>query len=331
MRSGPAGTILCEIWPRASQMSVECNFPLQAPAARRPAPDRTTIATDPAAAAATPYSSSQNCPESAMSAALPNGTKAAVEWAGVGDGSAASGRRLAALAARASVEDSRSLELGGVVWLEHVNIVVGERAVAEAFYFGVLGLTLDANGRDANIGQQQFHINNGAVTGEKPQAVAGCIGLSLPHLDGLRARCQAAPALLKTGTLFQWADHGDFVAARCPWGNTFLVWDCAAEASLVVPSLGEGAPKMVQLHHGIDAGMAVRGTGPFSGGGGAGIRFVHFKSRHAPKIAKFYQSLFGSPVRPAACRRHTSPLSSALLLHPMSPMSWCMGGSWSYE
>jgi hypothetical protein len=35
---------------------------------------------------------------------------------------------------------------------------------------GALGCTLDANGRDANIGQQQFHINDGATpAGDVPQ------------------------------------------------------------------------------------------------------------------------------------------------------------------
>ena len=98
---------------------------------------------------------------------------------------AAACRSLGLLVQRASAEDD-SLELPGVCWLEHINIVIGARPLAEAFYFGALGCTLDANGRDANIGQQQFHINNGGVAeGDVPQVVGGCIGLAMPSLDAL--------------------------------------------------------------------------------------------------------------------------------------------------
>ena len=203
------------------------------------------------------------------------------------------GRALGVLARRASAEDT-SLELPGIVWLEHINIVIGDRATAEHFYFTALGCTLDANGRDANIGQQQFHIATSIE--EAPQVIAGSVGLAMPGLDKLRARLEAARAPLD-GTLYDWADHGEFVCATCPWGNTFYVWDCdAASGSGATSSdaTDEPLPKMHQFHLGIDDGMSVR-RGP-TGADGAGIRFVEFRCPDACKCASFYKRMFGSPV-----------------------------------
>ena len=37
------------------------------------------------------------------------------------------------------------LSHGGLVHLEHINLVVGDRKLSETFYFGGLGLTRDPN------------------------------------------------------------------------------------------------------------------------------------------------------------------------------------------
>jgi len=205
------------------------------------------------------------------------------------------GARLGALARRASTADT-SLELPGIVWLEHINIVVGDRATAEHFYFAALGCSRDANGRDANIGQQQFHIGGGPD--QAPQVVAGSIGLAMPGLDKLRARLEAARPLLSE-TLYDWADHGEFVSAVCPWGNTFYIWDCDASGNGATATCAEGEPlpTMHQRHLGIDDGMAVR-RGP-TGANGAGIRFVEFRCPDAGKCALFYQRMFGCHVTAA--------------------------------
>jgi hypothetical protein len=47
---------------------------------------------------------------------------------------AAEATQLGALARRAAADDT-SMELPGVLWLEHINIVVGDRPTAERFYF----------------------------------------------------------------------------------------------------------------------------------------------------------------------------------------------------
>eukprot|EP01043_Picozoa_sp_COSAG02_P022142 COSAG02_NODE_1142_length_14267_cov_4.941700_7_plen_340_part_00 len=231
-------------------------------------------------------------------------------------------RALGALAQRASAED-QDLELPGVCWLEHINIVVGERALAEEFYFKALGCTLDANGRDANIGQQQFHINNGGTEdGDVPQVVGGCIGLAMPALDSLRARLAATEAAGKLSeTRFAWQDCGDFVKAICPWGNTFLVWDSdLASATSAGPAAGTPQlPVMVKAHVGYDDGMAVR-KGP-SGTDGAGIRFVEFRCADAEKVAQFYKGVFSSPVLTDGDRAAVCVGPSVHLLFSTAPVT----------
>ena len=97
---------------------------------------------------------------------------------------------LGALARRAAAEDT-ALDLAGLLWLEHINIVVGDRALGDYFYFDVLGCTRDANGKDANIGQQQFHISGADAA--SPQAIYGSIGLAMPGLAELTQVRVAAP------------------------------------------------------------------------------------------------------------------------------------------
>jgi len=53
-------------------------------------------------------------------------------------------------------------DLHGIVWMEHLNLVVGCMDTAKAFYEGFLGLTVDTgNTKHFNLGQQQvclFHL-----------------------------------------------------------------------------------------------------------------------------------------------------------------------------
>jgi len=95
---------------------------------------------------------------------------------------------LAQLVQRAAREDT-SLEMPSILWLEHLNLVCGRREATEAFYLHALGCTLDTNRRDANLGQQQFHLN---------------------------------------ATQFAWEDCGEHVRVTGPWGNVFLIWDSEA-------------------------------------------------------------------------------------------------------
>ena len=68
---------------------------------------------------------------------------------------------LAEVVRAAALHDS-SLDTGGVLWLEHVNLVVGNRAQAEHFYIAFLGCTADPSPSfHCNLGRQQFHLSEG--------------------------------------------------------------------------------------------------------------------------------------------------------------------------
>lgn len=50
---------------------------------------------------------------------------------------------------------SQTLDLKGILWTEHINLVVGSKSLAEYFYLNFLGLTRDAG--------KSFHVNLGQV------------------------------------------------------------------------------------------------------------------------------------------------------------------------
>jgi len=203
-------------------------------------------------------------------------------------------RRLATLAREASAEDT-SLEVRGIVWLEHVNIVTGDRRQAEVFYFQGLGLTRDPV-RDvgstmwANVGpRQQLHLVD-ASEGNAAQAVDGSLGLALPDLPALLRRLASVEPALR-GTRFAYADLGHCVVATCPWGNRFFVYPTAAAAAAEAPERPRKFPRtrMEEAHAGVDRGMAVRGE--------AGIRFVQWRCTDAAGAGRFYERIFGCCVR----------------------------------
>jgi len=215
----------------------------------------------------------------------------------------AEARQLAKAAQAASQEDS-DLEVRGIVWMEHVNLVTGGRALAEAFYLDGLGLTRDPDRVGGvlwvNVGpRQQLHLVDPAE-GDAAQVVDGCIGLALPDLPALLDRLRAVSPRLSEpavpGSRFAFAElDGGAVGVDCPWGNRFYVYSSAAEAPAAPPA--ERPAKrarrtvMEALHEHVDAGMAVRAEGRE-----AGIRFVHWRCAHAGHVASFYEEIFGSVV-----------------------------------
>ena len=61
--------------------------------------------------------------------------------------------------------DDTFLDVPGVAWMEHLNLIVGhgseDRGKAEAFYLDVMGMTPDKSGSfHVNLGRQQFHLKN---------------------------------------------------------------------------------------------------------------------------------------------------------------------------
>ena len=59
------------------------------------------------------------------------------------------------LVQNASIESQHCLDLNGIVWLEHLNLVVGDMDLAVKFYVDFLGLSRDSNPKHVNLGQQQ--------------------------------------------------------------------------------------------------------------------------------------------------------------------------------
>lgn len=85
-------------------------------------------------------------------------------------------------ACEAAARDT-SLQVSGIVWLEHINLGVGSKAWLTAFYFDGLGLTKDPSINKetnvwGNIGRQQFHF--AVLDDENAHVLAGSIGLALP-------------------------------------------------------------------------------------------------------------------------------------------------------
>jgi catechol 2,3-dioxygenase-like lactoylglutathione lyase family enzyme len=195
---------------------------------------------------------------------------------------------LAELVRAAALHDT-SLDTGGILWLEHVNLVVGNRAQAEHFYVAFLGCTADPSPSfHVNLGRQQFHLSEGDA-----QVLTGSFGIAVPSLDTVRSRAAEAAAALQ-GTHFAFRDHGHALEATCPWGNTFFLYAMAVPAEAQAGT-AEHAPKLVRRQAGFDHGLGVLGDQP-------GIRFIEVRvpSGAARRVGRFYEEMLGAHVVYAA-------------------------------
>ena len=242
-------------------------------------------------------------------------------------GSPALLRNLVTEAAQTEIDsdtDTDALDLSGMVWTEHINLVVGNKAHAEYFYVTFLGLSRDSSTQSFhfNLGQQQFHLaeakakaNENENGGEPAQRVAGSIGLVVPDIQTVKARIPKALETLKD-TQFQILssyhhnDHNDdddddndndkdndnCLIVQGPWGNIFYIYDVVGddnlESSLRPP---ETSRKMENLHAlGNSYGshrMAVRGK--------PGIRFLELACPPgtSSKVGTFYKELLDCHVQ----------------------------------
>lgn len=202
-------------------------------------------------------------------------------------------RTLVTQAAQHEIE-SDDLDLQGIVWLEHINLVVGDQNLAKYFYIRFLGFTPDDSTKSfhINLGQQQFHL---AETGDSPQIVAGEIALTVPSLTTLRERIPPAMEALK-GTEFNVQDNDDCMRITCPWGNRFSVYDVLRDAQ-VAENLPKTltARKMENLH----AIGGAYGTHRMAVRGKAGIRYVQIDCPYGKSsaIARFYREILGCAVQ----------------------------------
>ena len=187
---------------------------------------------------------------------------------------------------RSCCAEDDTLDVNGILWLEHVNLVVGDRERAEAFYVDLLGFTpCPSPSFHVNLGRQQLHLSMGT-----PQVIHGCVGLAVPSLDSVRARMPAAAAEL-AGTKFAAVEEGSALRVTCPWGNVYRLYPVADDAG---PAAEEGLPKLARLQAGIDAGMGV--------GGQPGIRYIELAvpRRRSAAVGTFYSEQFGCDVQLAA-------------------------------
>ena len=198
----------------------------------------------------------------------------------------AASQRNAELARQAATKQANDK---GLLWLEHINIVVGDREEAERFYFEEgLGCFRDpakpggpgtSGTMWANLGNQQFHLAQ-EEDDDPRQVVRGSIGLCLPDAEKAASRLEKFCAVERhDATRF---------TVTCPVGNTFHCYQVAKDP----PTEGIGKrPKMVNLHKGDGyAGDA------FSVRNGPGIRYVQFLVEDAQKAAQSYVNEFGGGV-----------------------------------
>ncbi len=127
-------------------------------------------------------------------------------------------------------------DVGNIMLLEHVNVQVPDQQTAMLFYLVGLGFTRDPHmmvGLEnmwVNLGEQQFHLPTNFA-----QKVRGHMGLVVPSLDALAERLEGVAAKL-AGTQFAWSRENGYIAATCPWGNKFRLY----EPSLDLGRIGVG-------------------------------------------------------------------------------------------
>jgi catechol 2,3-dioxygenase-like lactoylglutathione lyase family enzyme len=189
----------------------------------------------------------------------------------------------------------------GILWLEHVNLRVGERELAEAFFVDFLGFVREP-GRSwhLNLGSQQVHLES-APAGLEHQ-LTGSVGLTVPSVDDICSRADHARKALGD-TAFAVSEVGErTLAVTDPWGSTFVCREPPAP-----PEALTGLPKMVALHVGQDEGPSVRARGQ------PGIRCVELRARPgtAARIGRFYEVVFGASVSYT-----TDPPTAAVLVGP---------------
>ena len=187
----------------------------------------------------------------------------------------------------------QGIDLQGILWLEHINLVVGSAPLAKYFYLEVLGLTRDeGKSFHVNLGQQQFHL---AENGDLPQHFAGGgIGLVVPDLNSLRERVALAHETLKDTTFGILSDSDDCITLRGPWGNRFYIYSMQDDPELAREEPLSTPMKMANMHaEGGTYGahrMAVRGK--------PGIRFVEVPCPmgKSKDVADFYREMIGCAV-----------------------------------
>ena len=70
-----------------------------------------------------------------------------------------------------------TLDTPGILWMEHLNLIVGERSCAEAFYIDFLGFAAEPGSSfHVNLGSQQFHLKDAAEARDSNRLEAAARG-----------------------------------------------------------------------------------------------------------------------------------------------------------
>mmetsp|Transcript_45176 Transcript_45176/g.109330 ORF Transcript_45176/g.109330 Transcript_45176/m.109330 type:complete len:371 (-) Transcript_45176:408-1520(-) len=135
-------------------------------------------------------------------------------------------------------EDEASLDLSGILWLEHINLIVGDLDLAAAFYLDFLGFSRDpSKSFHINLGQQQFHLATPKKKDdgydESVHTIAGSIGLTVPNLESVIHRIPQVQEALKTTKfeILQTNPEQGYLTLQGPWGNKFHIYDLLYDAS----------------------------------------------------------------------------------------------------
>lgn len=123
--------------------------------------------------------------------------------------------------------DRTTQDVGNLLGLEHVNLVITDRDLADRFYISGLGFTRDPytdlglfGTTWVNLGSQQFHL----VHGTEPQVFRGRIGLVVPDptMIGRRLGRLIERVPLVGESKAACAENADgTLTVTCPWGNEF--------------------------------------------------------------------------------------------------------------
>ena len=122
--------------------------------------------------------------------------------------------------------DRSSQDVGNVLGLEHVNLAIIDRDLAERFYVSGLGFTRDPyvdlglfGATWVNLGSQQMHL----VLAAEAQRFRGSIGLVVPDPAAVVKRLDRLVDRIPLVAQSQVAHHqvdGQLIVTG-PWGNTF--------------------------------------------------------------------------------------------------------------
>ena len=153
--------------------------------------------------------------------------------------------------------DRSTQDVGNVLGMEHVNLAITDRDLADRFYVSGLGFTRDPyidlglyGTTWVNLGSQQLHL----VHAEQAQCFRGRMGLVVPDPEAVVRRLdrllQRVPLVADSAAAYDQTD--DRLTVTCPWGNTFRLHGPGE-----IPGFTIGIPYVeVDIEPGRAAGVA---------------------------------------------------------------------------